>query len=104
MHMFLSQPSPAAMDANGSQSHIHDPPYSDGSSDRMQSYAPDRSSYAPQGAPFDETSGKTFWSHGSQYNGSKDGKGGSWFGGPQYRGAGVPGKGGPHEGGWNFSC
>ena len=103
-HMFLSQPSPAAMGANGSQSHIHDPPYSDGSSDRMQPYAPDRSPYAPQGAPFDETSGKSFWSHGSQYNGSKDGKGGSWFGGPQYQGAGVPGKGGPHEGGWNFSC
>ena len=31
--------------------------------------------YAPPSAPFDETSGKTFWSHGSQYNGSKDGKG-----------------------------
>ena len=28
------------MGANGSQSHIHDPPYSDGSFDRIQSYAP----------------------------------------------------------------
>ena len=84
MRMLLSQPSQpshASMGAKGSQSHIYDPPYSDGSFDRMQSYAPDRSPYAPQ-----------------------DGKGGSGFGGPQYRGAGVPGKGGPHDGGYNFSC
>ena len=107
MRMLLSQPSQpshASMGAKGSQSHIYDPPYSDGSFDRMQSYAPDSSPYAPQGAPFDETSGKSFWSQGSQYNGSNNGKGGSGFGGHQYRGAGVPGKGGPHDGGYNFSC
>ena len=104
MRMLLSQPSHASMGAKGSQSHIYDPPYSDGSFDRMQSYAPDSSPYAPQGAPFDETSGKSFWSQGSQYNGSNNGKGGSGFGGHQYRGAGVPGKGGPHDGGYNFSC
>ena len=91
------------MGANGSQSHIHDPPYSDGSSDRMQSYAPDRSPYAPPGASFD-TSGKNCWAHGSQYNGAKDGKCDSEFGGPPYRGAGVPGKGGPLGGSWDFSC
>ena len=109
MNMLLSQlqplqPSHASMGAKGSQSHIYDPPYSDGSFDRMQSYAPDRSPYAPQGAPFDETSGKSFWSQGFQNNGSNNGKGNSGFGGHQYRGAGVPGKGGPHDGGYNFSC
>ena len=110
---FISGPDPAQGNVNVSQQAMNmllsqsqplQPSYSDGSFDRMQSYAPNRSSYVPQGAPLDETSGKTFWSHGSQYNGSIDGKGGSWFGGHQYRGAGVPGKGGPHDGGYNFSC
>ena len=103
MHMFLSQPSPAAMGENGSQSHIHGSPYSDSSSGRMPPYAPDRSPYATPGASFD-TSGNSFWSHGSQYNGAKDGKGDYGFGGPQHRGADVPGKGGPLGGGWKFSC
>jgi hypothetical protein len=105
MQMLLSQSqsSPAAMGENGSQSHIHGSPYSDSSSGRMPPYAPDRSPYATPGASFD-TSGNSFWSHGSQYNGGKDGKGDYGFGGPQHRGADVPGKGAPLGGGWNFSC
>ena len=105
MQMLLSQSqsSPAAMGEFGSQSHIHGSPYSDSSSGRMPPYAPDRSPYATPGASFD-TSGNSFWSHGSQYNGGKDGKGDYGFGGPQHRGADVPGKGAPLGGGWNFSC
>ena len=104
--MLLSQSrtSPASMGEIDSQSHIQGSPYSGLSSGRTPLYAPDRSPYAPQGAPFDENSGKSFWSQGSQYNGSNNGKGNSGFGGHQYRGAGVPGKGGPHDGGYNFSC
>jgi hypothetical protein len=105
MQMLLSQSqsSPAAMGEFGSQSHIHGSPYSDSSSGRMPPYAPDRSPYATPGASFD-TSGNSFWSHGSQYNCGKDGKGDYGFGGPQHRGADVPGKGAPLGGGWNFSC